>query len=555
MILQEDFSKEIDLNFWNSITKKVWYKDIINYKDFDRREVLSTIKEQINAHEYNFSTPIYYFVPKKKGVLRKVKIYDIKDICIYYYCVKKIQDKLTKKIKENENVFGGFRFSSDNKSITAEKVQQQNDALNELELYDYEYETFLSEYQYRKEWSDYQNMAREAHEQYDYYIHIDIAHFYDDVNLDILEKEIRHTVDDQTPIIDLLFYFLRTSEKRDLGYSMTNVGIPQEEIGEMSRVLANFYLVRYDNEIINFLNSFLGEGNYQYLRYSDDMWIFYNGEKDYAYKIIQEASLFLNNLKLHVNENKTKILDNKEFEEHWHFNDWDLIQTNTSNIDKLIRMLKNKTSSEARGRNTSIIKYILKKFLSKRENLSYLRTSQDYYFIFDTILDYPKIADSFEHQHIKCLAYMIKTSKISLGYVFTFIHGARNIYPNIELFLIKILKELKNNKQVLYFIIDYLNAQKHKDRQHWYTRCLCVSYLLQEQKQGTIDKHSAERIVKIIVSNLNYLSTDIEKRYYIFYLNKYAKKEFKNLLHKYINVNQDIKFLFHIQNNLSEGNR
>ncbi|HDR4725977.1 reverse transcriptase domain-containing protein [Bacillus cereus] len=550
IILQEDFSKEIDRKFWNTITKDIWYKDVIYYNDFNRKDILSTIQTQINTHEYNFSTPIYYFVPKKKGVLRKVKIYDIKDSCIYYYCVKKIQDKLTDKIKENENIFGGFRFSADNKSITAEKIKQQNELLNELDLYDDEYETFLSKYQFKREWTDYRNMAKEAYEQsYDYYMHIDIAHFYDDINLDILEKEIRHTVGDQTTIIDLLFHFLRTSEKRDLGYTTTNVGIPQEELGDMSRVLANFYLVRYDNQIISFLNLLLGEGNYQYLRYSDDMWIFYNGKKNDAYKIIQKASLFLNNLKLHVNESKTQILNKEEFEKHWHFDDWDLISSNPDDINKLLEILKSKVSPDAIGRNESIIKYILKKFLSKIQNISYLKTKDDYYFIFNTILSYPKIADGFEQQHIKCLAHMIQDSKIALYDVFHFIHSDKNIYPNIELFLIKVLKELKNNKQVFNFIIDYLDAKKYKDIQHWYTRCLCISYLLQEQEQISLDKTLLKKIVKTIISNLNYLSTDIEKRYYIFYLNKYAKNEFQNLLHKYIKGNQDIRFLMYIQKN------
>ncbi|MGE8057040.1 RNA-directed DNA polymerase [Bacillus mycoides] len=548
MISQKDFFKEIDHKFWRAITQDIWYKDVISYKDFNRKDTLTNIERKINSHEYNFSTPIYYFVPKKKGVLRKVKIYNINDICIYYYCVKKIQDKLTFKIKQNENIFGGFRFSADNKSITKEKIKQQNNLMTQLELYDYEYETFLSQYQYKKEWTDYQNMAKEAYGQpYDYYIHIDIAHFYDDINLDILEKEIRHAVSDQTHIIDLLFHFLRLSEKRDLGYTTTNVGVPQEEIGEMSRVLANFYLVNYDNQIIKFLNSFLGKGTYEYLRYSDDMWIFYRGRNDKAHKIIQKASLLLNNLKLHVNENKTQILNTTEFEKHWHFNDWDLIHSDPNNINQLLEILKRKVLKENRGRSESIIKYILKKFLSDRKNLSYLTKNRDYSFIFKTILDHPKIVDGFEQKHMNCLAHMIKNYPFLFNYIFNYINSDKNIYPNIEMFLLKILKYFKNSKRVLNFFVDYLNAETYLDTQHWYARCICIQYLL--GKQVSIDTVLQEKIIKTITNNFNYLSNAIEKRYYIYYLNKHAKKELKNLSHKFIDGSQDIRFLIYIQKN------
>ena len=291
-----DFKKEIDNVFWENITNKIKYKDVVNFNDVNKNDFLDELVNHLQLSSYSVSTPVYYYFPKSKGILRRVKIYRLKDICVYYYCVKKLENKLVDKIREISTAFGGFKFSKDNKSWNNEVLMHFDEG---------EYESIISRDNYRQEWKDYTKMALEAYKKgFKKYIHIDIAHFYDDINLDILEKEVRNIIIDQKELIDLLFYFLRMSDNKDLGYSVATVGIPQEEIGEMSRVLANFYLANYDKSIVEYLDSLFGADNYLYFRYSDDMWFCI--DEDLSNNIIQKASLLLNSIKLHVNTEKIK---------------------------------------------------------------------------------------------------------------------------------------------------------------------------------------------------------------------------------------------------------
>ena len=305
-----DFKKEIDNVFWENITNKIKYKDVVNFNDVNKNDFLDELVNHLQLSSYSVSTPVYYYFPKSKGILRRVKIYRLKDICVYYYCVKKLENKLVDKIREISTAFGGFKFSKDNKSWNNEVLMHFDEG---------EYESIISRDNYRQEWKDYTKMALEAYKKgFKKYIHIDIAHFYDDINLDILEKEVRNIIIDQKELIDLLFYFLRMSDNKDLGYSVATVGIPQEEIGEMSRVLANFYLANYDKSIVEYLDSLFGADNYLYFRYSDDMWFCI--DEDLSNNIIQNISDFqtmLDKIKKSVNdeygiESNTEIYPERE---------------------------------------------------------------------------------------------------------------------------------------------------------------------------------------------------------------------------------------------------
>lgn len=384
-----DFKKEIDNVFWENITNKIKYKDVVNFNDVNKNDFLDELVNHLQLSSYSVSTPVYYYFPKSKGILRRVKIYRLKDICVYYYCVKKLENKLVDKIREISTAFGGFKFSKDNKSWNNEVLMHFDEG---------EYESIISRDNYRQEWKDYTKMALEAYKKgFKKYIHIDIAHFYDDINLDILEKEVRNIIIDQKELIDLLFYFLRMSDNKDLGYSVATVGIPQEEIGEMSRVLANFYLANYDKSIVEYLDSLFGADNYLYFRYSDDMWFCI--DEDLSNNIIQKASLLLNSIKLHVNTEKIKILSNDEFNEYWKFTEWDKVDDNKDNINYLINIHHRFNENNQTGRWISLAKYYIKVLMSDLENIEVMHKKDEMYNFIKYLLKNPQIVQSLDENH------------------------------------------------------------------------------------------------------------------------------------------------------------
>ncbi|WP_416825197.1 reverse transcriptase domain-containing protein [Ectobacillus polymachus] len=538
MINSKDFLNSIDKEFWNTVTKRLKYEDVIKFNDVEKESFLVALINEINSYNYNVSTPNYSFLPKNNGVLRRIKVFNIKDFSVYYYCVKKLQDELSKKINQIKNVFGGFKFSSDNKSITKNffhGLQQES-----------EYEVLLSKYEFRKDWSDYQNMAKEAYNDgYKYFLHIDIAHFYDDINLDILERFIRNGINDKSNIIDLLFNFLRLSDKKDIGYSSNNVGIPQEELGAMSRILANFYLVRFDEEIIKYLNNFLGIDKYVYLRYSDDMWICFNDKKIYANNIIQKSSLLLNKLKLHINQ-KTKVYTRKGFEDYWMFNEWDIVHTNKKNkkylLSKYFLFIKHK-----KGRWSSISKYIMKVIISDKKNLSLFQSYSEGRDLLFSLIDNPDFSLNLEEKHYRFLVELIHIYPKLIDEMMKYIYGPNNIYPNVEHFILNLLIKSPYNKSILNFMIRYLSHKK-ENVFHWYSRCLCIKYICKNlsniRNKGLYIKH----LNSIILANISRVFNEYERRYIIYFLYLYGDIASEKIIMKYFQLPNDLAFIGFLKN-------
>ncbi len=181
-----DFVGAVDDPFWKAITSESVYEDVIKFKDIDRNAFLVRLAKKINRHLHAFPPPEYLYLPKSKGILRRIKVYGLEDSSIYYYCVKGIQDTLAKTIKQNPFVFGGFRFTPD--------LKMSDEDLDAIP-FDPKYQGVFSKHQFRKEWGEYQRLAGSlASRDFDLYIHIDIAHFYDDINLNLLENKVRGDV-------------------------------------------------------------------------------------------------------------------------------------------------------------------------------------------------------------------------------------------------------------------------------------------------------------------------------------------------------------------------
>ncbi|HFJ9459147.1 reverse transcriptase domain-containing protein [Bacillus cereus] len=537
MISKRDFNSSIDKEFWNTITKKLKYEDVIKFNDVDKGSFLMALINDINSYNYNVSTPNYYFLAKSNGVLRRTKVFNLKDFTIYYYCVKKLQDELSEKINQISNVFGGFKFSADNKSVTQNFFEDLSES---------DYEVLLSKNAFRKDWSDYQNLAKEAYKDgFKYFLHIDIAHFYDDINLDILERFIRNEIKNKPEIIDLLFSFLRLSDKRDIGYSSNNVGIPQEELGAMSRILANFYLVRFDEEIIKFLNDFLGRDQYVYLRYSDDIWICFNENRISANKIIQTSSLLLNKLKLHINQ-KTQVYTRKKFESYWMFNEWDTIKKHTKDkqylLNRYFMFVKQK-----KGRWSSISKYILKIIISDKKSISLFKNYSEGRDLLFSIIENPDFSSNLEEKHYQFFVDLIHKYPQLVDELIKYIYSPKNIYPNVEYFILNLLTRCSYNKSVFIFMKKYLDYKK-ENIFHWYSRCLCIKYICKNLSYVTDKSIIIESINLVISSNISRIFNEYERRYIIYFLYLYGNTQSDKILKANFKLPNDLAFLSFLEN-------
>ena len=250
-------------------------------------------------------------------------------------CVCDIKDRTV-------GTFGGWSISNPIQSI--DKIEKEN-LISSCEWYEYVSVSSLTISQWMKNWKEFSKLSYAKSIEYesnqcatDYVVALfDIANFYDTIKLDILESKLRLKCNtaEKNKIIDLLIYFLRYWNKPFEGYFPKSCGIPQEETGDCSRILANFYLRDYDKEIKKLCDDY----NCDYLRFADDMTIFAPNRK-IAEFILFEASKLLHRIGLNINCSKVKFFNKQEYQEYQAFEILALLDENCSvkKIKQAIRL-------------------------------------------------------------------------------------------------------------------------------------------------------------------------------------------------------------------------
>jgi hypothetical protein len=190
----------------------------------------------------------------------------------------------------------------------------------------YSYSNSFDPRRMRGIWRQYQRAAylHSRNEDYGYFINIDISNFYDSINLDILEHRLRsHTGQKNTPIIDLLFILLRYWNRSIEGYGRKTVGLPMEEIGDNSRILANFFLQIYD-ETMSSYGKIIGQ-ELKFLRFADDQ-ILMAPDRASAESFLFFAADELRKNGLSVNSGKVHRFESRDkFDHYWLFKEFRLL--------------------------------------------------------------------------------------------------------------------------------------------------------------------------------------------------------------------------------------
>jgi hypothetical protein len=148
--------------------------------------------------------------------------------------------------------------------------------------------------------------------KYTHVLQFDLSNFYDSIRLDILERWIREEApSDKGWIIALLFYFLNQWNRRNTGLHPQAVGLPQDALADCSRILANFYLQRYDNIAARQCS----ERGALFFRYSDDQMILLRDPK-YSEELLLILTRHLDRFGLRVNQKKIDLWTVSELETH-----------------------------------------------------------------------------------------------------------------------------------------------------------------------------------------------------------------------------------------------
>jgi hypothetical protein len=292
----------------------------------DKKAFLRDIAKNIKSRTYYPSPPKEYLtINKSHGVIRIIPVLQMEDLCVYYYCVRKLEKFIA--LNYVSGTFGGFGLSGTLRSVEEKDFSKFIDS---HEVFDFEEKSFVfkmdSDYSelsglnakaWKAEWADFTKKIyfKSADYKKGYVAELDIANFYDSIQLEHLEYKLRKNISHkQNENIYLLLHFLRFWNRHINFYRQQGAGIPQDLFGECSRVLANFYLQSYDRIISKFCISNDG----QFFRYADDQVIFAR-TKGSLEQMIAKASSLLMREGLNFNQKKVKIMTVDEFKEYYSF--------------------------------------------------------------------------------------------------------------------------------------------------------------------------------------------------------------------------------------------
>ena len=397
------FKKYFNRDFWRAFQNKQPFFEVPEKKN-KKELIVENLYLELQDRSYYPSVPhCYVDRDKGNGVTRIIPVFTLKDYCVYYYCIKKIENRIA--FNRIENTFGGWTLGGLMRKSEDDEMEKRREDFNLYEDFLSElYGISVSEYSFNptawaKAYGDLNAKlyATAKEGAYKYVAELDIANFYDSIRLDILEMRVKELVREEcSDIVSILFHFLNYWNRNINLYNKQTVGIPQDAMGDCSRILANFYLQPYDKAMYQLCT----QNNCKYLRYADDQFLFSENENKLNL-LIFKASKTLNSLGLSVNQEKVKIFSTENLINYRSFKIFDLLKNDQDKrdkykveqfIDSYLEMRERSLLSKVKGKGVPLLNKALfcpalseikhtkrKKILSCFLDESYLKNVKSYH--------------------------------------------------------------------------------------------------------------------------------------------------------------------------------
>ena len=300
----EEFKKWFNSDFWKAFKKRT-FPIVVPETKGDRESVVRKVFDAIVSARYAAAIPEAEIVMNKgHGVARTVPVFCIEDYIVFYFCIKELENVLCGN--RTPNTFGGWSLGG---------------KMRKMEDLDIEFDTGFSTARYSfnpRAWTvafgEFNSLlfAQLDTKAYTHVLQFDLSNFYDCVRLDILERWIREEADASKGwIIALLFYFLNQWNRKNTGLHPQAVGIPQDAMSDCSRILANFYLQKYDK----FAAQICVKVDAMYFRYADDQMILLKGP-EHGERLMLLLTRHLDRFGLRINQKKVDLWSTRELQKY-----------------------------------------------------------------------------------------------------------------------------------------------------------------------------------------------------------------------------------------------
>ncbi len=289
-----DFLRWFNRGFWKAFSRSTFPIEIPKTPT-EKAALVESVYDDIASARYAPGIPETELVMNKgHGVARTIPVFGIRDYCVYYFCIKELEDVLCGN--RTPNTFGGWTLGGQLRARENDEIESDSAAYGRYSFNPQAWTHAFGEFNALL-------FAQIDAGHCAYVLQLDLSNFYDCVRLDILERWIReHSPPEKGWVIALLFYLLNHWNRRNTGLHPQAVGLPQDALADCSRILSNFYLQKYDH----FASGICTQAGATYFRYADDQMILLNDPS----KIDNLLLLLTRNLDrygLRVNQKKVKL--------------------------------------------------------------------------------------------------------------------------------------------------------------------------------------------------------------------------------------------------------
>jgi len=414
----------------------------------NRKELINKIEHEVLNGNYS-PKPIHGFLsaPKANNVARFIPVLNYQDVSVYFGCVKTFDEDLAESAIED--TFGLWTLGGKRKEYEEKQAKKivKEAKIEYSFMDDYAPISTYNRFAWVNNWGDYWKLMKVRYEILPvsfYFAMLDIANFYDTIDLPKLERELRKSSPNKNFAIDVCVFLLSNWNKKLTQYSRSTKGIPMDLIGDCSRILANFYLTPFDKVIREKSLIF----NSQYIRYSDDM-VFICPDKDTCKNLVFLASEELHKIGLNINVAKVRYFTKEEFEEWWGFSIHKKFDFETRKFDKKdlgrfvdgLFLLKEKWKLKGFGRKHTLLKQAINKLAKIKVNkqLNGLRK-----WIYETAFSEEDFILNLNERQIKNLIRISNNDKYTIESIFNTI--MKHPYTSPKASLLRCFEDFRNNK-------------------------------------------------------------------------------------------------------------
>jgi len=299
----EQFKRWFNRSFWRVFNNHSFPIRVPEGPE-EKASLIDRVCAAVSSARYAPSIPEAEIVINKgHGVARTVPVLCIEDYCVYYFCIKELEDVLC--VNRTPNTFGGWTLGG--------RLRQRENADIECELTEYGRYSFNPR-AWTHAFGEFNSLlfAQLDRGNYSHALQFDLSNFYDCVRLDTLERWIREEADSGKGwLITLLFYLLNQWNRRNTGLHPQSVGLPQDVLADCSRILANYYLQKYDR----FAEKTCSSHGALYFRYADDQMILLN-DPSIVERLLLLITRRLDRFGLRVNQKKVDLWTAAKLQDH-----------------------------------------------------------------------------------------------------------------------------------------------------------------------------------------------------------------------------------------------